>query len=358
MIRFGGGRTVFLLTSLMLFCSISGIAIANSGTKLKLADCIALAVEQSSDVALAELNVTDAEKNLEKTQADLLINGNLQSVKYASDNLDSANAAVLTAKDDVASRVEQAFYDAILAEKTVQLRTDGYNKANKQLTIGKTKLKAGLATNLDVTSLSDNVVSAKYSLEQAKANQRIAFLKLNRAMGSPLDTAVLLEDSLTYSPVAVNLKSGTEYAMANRRDIKQARLNITRKEEELSYKNNEYTPAIEKEQAAREVEKAKLNLTKVISDVRISVEEAYVSVTAAQNDVDIKTRNLERAKTYLKNIEQRYQTGLAFTNDLISAQSNYDNSAVDRMQAIRNYKLSLAAWYKTIGKPHPGLSTK
>lgn len=344
--------STFAIAVAVLMCS--GLALGAEKT-LTLTQSIPQAISQSPQVRLAEIALIEAEKNLERVS---LVPGNRKGVQSATDQVALAKMSLAAAKDDVAAGVEQAYFSVLMSNDIVAMRSTAYNNAKSQLEAGKAKLRAGLARQVDVNALNDNLIATQYSLTAAKYSQRISLLKFNKAMGWNLETKVSLSDKLDFKPVKVELASSLSLAQTQRRDVIQARYNVQRKTEDLDLAKNEFTPVAEQEQLSLDLEKAQIALTQVTKDAQISVEEAYTNLVNVQNEIDNKVRNLARNKQAMLDTEKKYKAGLARASDFISAQSQYENAELQRLQTINDYRSALSSFYRSIGQSHPALLQK
>lgn len=325
---------------------------------LTLAQSVSLAVSQSPQVRLATIAVTEAQREVDRISADQLMPGSRKGIQAAVDSVELAKMSLAATKDDVAAQVEQAYFAVLMANDIVKIRSLSLETAQKQLAAGKAKSKAGIAKQADVVAMEDSVASTKYSLLAAKYSQRLALLRFNKAMGWDLETQVALNGKLDYKPIKVDLKASLTYAMANRRDVVQATYAVQRRSEDLALANNEFTPVVEQERLKMELEKAEIALSQIKVDAIISVEESYANLINAQNEVDNRSRSLERAKQALSVADKKYKAGLIKATDLISAQTSCENAELQKLQAINDYRSAVSAFYRAIGQPHPYLSSK
>lgn len=344
------------LLSICLF-AFPVVALGAAPAVLSVSQSISLGVAQSTQVKLAQMAVTEAERNLDRVSAEQLLAGYRKGVQTNVDALAMAKMGVGAAKDDVAARIEQAYFAVVMSNETVAIRTDALATAKRQRDAGKAKLKAGLASKLDVESLENNLVSTQYSLEAATRNQRLCLLRFNRAMGSDLEAKPRLNDKLAFSPVKVDLKPSLDYALRNRRDMIQARTAVQRREEELLLASTDFTPAAERDQMKLDLERAKISLADTTKDAVIAVEEAYANLRNTQNEVDNRARALSRAQKGVGNTELKFKNGLAQASDLVNAQANYENAQLQRLQGVNDYRASLSGFLRAIGKEHPALAS-
>lgn len=346
-------RTLVLAAALV--ATVGGTPPALCAGSLTLAQSIPLALTHSSQVRLAEIALAEAEKSHERAS---LLPGNRKAVQSAADAVEIAKLSLAAARDDVAARVEQAYFAVLVADGMLAIRSKAYQTASQQLNTGKAKLKAGILKQADVDALVDNLMSAQYSLAAAKSSKKITELKFNAALTRSLDSPVVLSDRLDYKPVKLVLADAHSSALTNRKDVIQARYAVQRRKEDYGLSKNEFTPLVEQEQAKWDYEKAQINLDETMRNVRIAVEEAYANVINAQNEIDNKTRAVRRAKLALDQTDGKYKVGLARATDLIAVQSNYESAQLSRLQSVNDCRTALAAFYRTIGKSHPALAGK
>jgi len=144
--------------------------------------------------------------------------------------LRSARAAVTASDADVSALSQQAaavaaaaYVRALRADAQMGARIADSTLADELLGIARESLTAGVGIALDVTRARAQVAAARAQLIGARNERNRARLELQRAIGLPVGTEIVLADSLMALPTnltAPTESQATEEALRSRADLK------------------------------------------------------------------------------------------------------------------------------------------
>lgn len=195
---------------------------------LKLNDCIAYALENRADAAMADYDVKRAESNKRSAKAGyrptvsaeiskgittehafsgkttdqwtagISASWNIFDGGVTSSQVHQADAAIIRAQEVAAQtreqiqlQVESYFLQLRAAEKNIATTYASVNLAEENYRIAQVRYIAGVGTNLDVMDASRKLTEARYNYFTALYNYNTAKASLDRYMGVPVEIDVV-----------------------------------------------------------------------------------------------------------------------------------------------------------------------
>ena len=255
-----------------------------SSRKMTLAECVALALEQNTEIRQAKDEVRRKEGisvevrsallpkvfatgNFEyqsKRLNSLLVNGGAFGAAIVSDDELNWNAGVRVSQllfdggaalsrtraarisesqsmlllqdtiDRVILDVRRVVYTVLLNRSLIDVQTEAVNLRQQQLSTQQKKFKAGSVTKFNVLTADVELANTLPQLIRAENTKRIAEVQLARilALDYPVDISdrwippVKVEGDLPYQPVTTDLPSSLENAIRNRNDLRAVKKEI------------------------------------------------------------------------------------------------------------------------------------
>ena len=111
-------------------------------------------------------------------------------VKVATDTLEKAKEANLSAVDNVLLAVQKAYLNLRSAEQTIQSTQTAVAQGQESFRIATLRYRAGVGTNLDVLDAETKLTTARNNYVQALYNYNISIAALEQLTGVPLNTPV------------------------------------------------------------------------------------------------------------------------------------------------------------------------
>ncbi|MBE3575746.1 MAG: TolC family protein [Firmicutes bacterium] len=318
---------------------------------LHLADALQLAFAQGPDLRSAQLTLQGAKLAYEQAQADQLAQPSVLTALSAESAWKQAQLDYASSSANIALQVEQAYYDAIKADRTVALARNNLDSARQQADAVHLRYKLGAAANLDVLAADSAVGSAQADLDSALANQTLAYMKLNALLGRDLGAAVNLADDLNFTPAKIDLDKALAYALAHRGDVQKAQSNVDQAQKQVEVDDNAYTPSLTLARAKNQLALAQAALDAAKTAAVLEVRQNYAALQSAAAQVPLKQQALEQAKESLKVAQARYSAGANTALDLLNAQKAVYQAETDYLQAVFNYNVSLARFYNSLNLP-------
>ena len=296
----------------------------------------------------------------------------------------AANATADNAAEQAAGTAAAAYLTAQHAEALVAARLADSALAADLLSIARQQLAAGVSIALDVTRAAARGTASRAQLIGARTDRDRARLDLYRALGLPLDTRMLLTDSLSRLPVTDTLPPESQEidrALRHRPDLHAIDEQLTAAEQAISAVRAERLPAlavfgdkgvnggnwnrllptytwgigltvpvfdgahrearIEEEQAAtQEILVRRRDLRQVAA---IEVRGAFLQLASAREQLGAATEQLQLTQQELSEARERFRAGVAGDADVITASLDLNGARTLQVDALANFQAARVA---------------
>ncbi|NLY30021.1 MAG: TolC family protein [Firmicutes bacterium] len=314
-----------------------------------------IAMENSVKLKLTKLALEEAQFQYKQAEAAMIMRPSPVVLMQAQAGLDIAQQQYLTALDELALEVRTDYFNALRMQNLLEIAQEGLESARRHEEVAKKKLAAGTATRLDVIKATRNVLSSEAGVSQARHGLELAQMKFRQTLGLDLDAPVLpREIALDVEPQEVDLKKDTEYALANRDEIKQLLLAIEVAEKNVEISDNDYTPVLTLEQAQLNLAKLKLQLEQAKQGLALQIKQSYTAWKEAEERIPVLQKGVEEAAEMLRLSELSYEADMITGNDLQDAQIGVLSAKNDLVNAIYDYNLAKARYFHAVARPLAG----
>ncbi|MCL5045737.1 MAG: TolC family protein [Actinobacteria bacterium] len=330
-----------------------------------------LALKQNPSVELADLKVkraeiaadkmrraasgvSQAESALDRWPAGVPLPATLsgidtydtQTVKVLKDQaalaVTWAEKGARLAREGLKMAVEKAYYDVIKAGENLKAAQDGLARARQLKAQAEQAVNAGTAAKNDLLAAGVQVASAQSALSMAQKGQEIALMTLNKTLGNNLKAPLKLTTGLIYEPVGpVDVDARIAQALDKRLEMAQARGNLEIKRLTLELAEKYYTPNVDVYKTDElDVREAEIALDQKTQDVRLEVQQAYVTLTGAEERVGVAAKGLDLARESFRLANVRYQAGVTTSYEVTAAQAALSQAEAQAIQALYDYNLA------------------
>ncbi len=310
--------------------------------------------------------------------------GAIQRYRHSRIMERAANATADNAAEQAAGTAAAAYLTAQHAEALVAARLADSALAADLLSIARQQLAAGVSIALDVTRAAARSTASRAQLIGARTDRDRARLDLYRALGLPLDTRMLLTDSLSRLPVTDTLPPESQEidrALRHRPDLHAIDEQLTAAEQAISAVRAERLPAlavfgdkgvnggnwnrllptytwgigltvpvfngahrearIEEEQAAtQEILVRRRDLRQVAA---IEVRGAFLQLASAREQLGAATEQLQLTQQELSEARERFRAGVAGDADVITASLDLNGARTLEVDALANFQAARVA---------------
>jgi outer membrane protein len=315
----------------------------------------------------------------------LLDFGAVARVRAAKANVNAAAADIGTVAEQSAATAATAYVRAARADAALRARIADSTLAAELVTIANDQLTAGVGVGLDVTRAQSQLAFARAQLIAARNDRDRSRLDLLRALNLPLDTPLVLTDSIETlpSPEATSEAAAVDLAVRTRPDIRAADAQLLAARQQaaairatrlpsvglfgndgqagiaLSHLLNTYTYGVqvtwplfeggrrhgqeqEQEAVINDIDVRRRDLHQ---EVAVEVRGALLDMASAREQVDAASERQRLAEQEVAQARERFRAGVAGNADVITASLELNSARtalIDAMTAYQNARVSLS----------------
>jgi hypothetical protein len=349
-------------------------AVEEEVLQLTIEDAVNLAVENSWDIQTLDRNLRniddaiDAQEDLQDQMEESLKKSiqliDLELLKYQQygvrnyvdallikrgHGVEQAKAQEVVLEETKKQTLEaleigakSAYYQVLIAEKTLELQEQLLKKAEQHKEIAKVKYENGVATKLVKLQADSAYISAKSDYQNAEDELKIKYLELNNTLGLEFDQEVDLVSDVGYTPTEeIDLDASIESAFENRSDIKKLKSELELQEVETAAYKSYYTPALQQYKDAEEkLLEAEHAYEQSFKDVELDVRRNYLELVKAERALSNMTESAAIARESVRVSQLFYEYDLATLTDVIDAETGLAQAEIGRYQLMVSYNIT------------------
>lgn len=250
------------------------------------------------------------------------------------------------AKVQIELLIKKNYYDVLKAKDLMEVSKAALERAQEQLRQAEVAFSVGTVAKNDVLGAKAAVSAAQAKVTAAQNNFRLSEITLSRSVGLPTGTTYNLTSIV--KPDAkpqVNLDEVITEAQKNRLDILKAEADI-----EVAEANYDlavgYTGkgTYDAQQARTSMNQAELVLEDNKKAVVSDLTRTYLSVQAAQKQLDAYTSAVEQSREGLRLAKLRYEVGMATSLEVLTASANLEEMEANRVGALYDHNLAVMSF--------------
>jgi outer membrane protein len=317
-----------------------------------------------------------------------LFNGfrDVAAIRAAYANVDQFRDLLLDLRQTVLLETAQAYYQVLLAERSVEVLTNSANFQNARVSDMQSRLRAGIAQPLDLAQTEAQAAATRASLVTAQSNVHTARFQLTLMVNAEVDDAKLV-DHLWVPEKLMPVDEAVQTADQTRPDLRAFESAVRVARENVKVAIGEYYPSVSlnldyylhRDALPTNVEWSSLlslNLPifsagTIHADVRAAwsklrqalyqewlqfrqvrhdVKAAWVTVNdSARRIVELQTE-VAASQEALRQSTQRYTAGLATNLDVLTAQDSLLTSQLDLATEEFNHKIFYLDLLRAMGQ--------
>lgn len=308
-------------------------------------------------------------------------------IKVQRYNLESAEEELTDTIQRVIFDVTQSYYNLIKAKRNRDVALEVVKQYEGHLIQAKGFYEAGTRPRYDVTQAEVNLSNARLNLIKAENAVKLAIASLNNSMGVPDAPEYEVEDNLQFRKIEVTLNDALSTALKNRPDLISIISKRRAAEQSVELARKNYNPTIsgtinygwggnnfplEREWnlgatltipifngylTRYQVSEAESNLYTIKAqeellrqNIYVEVQQAYLNLKEAEERIPAAELAVRQATENLELARGRYEAGVGSPIEVTDAEASYVNARVAYIQALIDYRISIAAIEKAMGK--------
>jgi outer membrane protein len=309
-------------------------------------------------------------------------------VRVQNFNFDSSRSDLENVTDQVVFSVKQAYYGAVQAKHNRAVAEDTVKQTLQHLEQARGFYDVGTKPKFDVIKAEVDVSNAKLNLIRSENDLRIAFVNLNNAMGVPEAPEYTLYESLSFEKYDITFEDALARAYDHRPDVRSIAARRRAAEASVEAARTNYYPFLTGNASynwsggkidqmehgwnigavlsfpifsgfltKHQVEEARANLGVLKANeeslrqtVFLEVEQAYLTLKAAEEAIPTAELGVEQAKENFDIANGRYAAGVGSPIEVTDAEVLLANARLASIQALYAYKVARASLEKAMGE--------
>ena len=324
----------------------------------------------------------DARVRLSQTIFDLSA---IQNYRAGRAGVRIAELREALAREQVVSATGLIYIEALRADRSVAAAQANVELAEALVKLAQDQRNAGIATGVDVTRAQTRLAEQQVSLAQAQTASEQARLNLQRVVGLPLGSSLLLTEQLRFEerPLPA-VETAVAQARQDRREIQVVAEQNRVSEFELKAARAEYLPSVEVvadygssgitptlvdlptrsiavqlnvpifnggltrgrvTSAESRLRQSELQLSNVRNDVEEDVRVAMTTLNTAAAQVRAANETVRLGQRELEMARDRFRAGVGDNLEVVSAQTSLAQATLEQVSALAQHnaaRLNLA----------------
>ena len=321
--------------------------------------------------------------------------GRLESQKKSAEfNLNSADLILENTRQEIKYQTTQAFYQVLRYSDLMNVRQEEMKNLSEHLQTVQTQYEIGTVAMSDVLATNVQLANSQQNYNSAQINYENAVANLNNLIGLPVDTNLIVDDELQYSPFDRDENYCLEYALKHRPDGIAADYSVKSSEETVNQAKAGSRPNIsavvsgsivgegafkadhssgQERWAAglqmswnifdNNVTSANVNRAKVLQKkaesqaqqqlerIQLEVHNAYVALRISEQNVKLSEETIKQAQEQYLIARVRYEEGVDTNLNVMDSQEKLTQARTNYSSALYSYYTSRAQLEKAMGIP-------
>ena len=307
-------------------------------------------------------------------------------VKIQKYNFDSSRSDLENVSEQIIFNVRQAYYGVLQTRRNMEVSAESVRQFEQHLEQAKGFFTVGTKPKFDVTKAEVDLGNAKLNLILAENALRLAVVNLNNSFGVPDAPEYTLEDNLSFQKYDITLEDSLSKAFQDRPDLKSVVARRQASESSIDLAKTGYYPVLTGNAAYSwsgekfplehgwdvgaalsfpifsgfltkyQVQEAKANLDVLKANeeslkqtVFLEVQEAYLTLRAAEEAIPTAKLGVEQAKENLEIANGRYAAGVGNPIEVTDAEVGLANARTSHIQTLYVDKVAQASLEKAMG---------
>ena len=302
---------------------------------------------------------------------------NQANIKKAELGVQSADWTTERGREDLKLNVIKAYYDALEARKTVDVRQETVDKYQEHYTNVSQLFSAGSKARIDVIRSSVELSNARQNLIKAQNSYEVDLAALRNYLNMDRTEPLSLTTDFTYDAFNIGMDDCINYAYRNRKDLLVDQYKLEQQEQAIKAAKAGYLPTLKfslgvdqkntfqpsgdsshgnsatlglswdlfdsgvtKAQVSTAVtnrDVAKLNLLKAKEDIDLSVRQAYYNLREAEKRFNSTKDAVNQAEEDYYIAREKYRAGEGLMLDIIDAQEALSTARLNYISAQYDY---------------------
>jgi len=155
------------------------------------------------------------------------------SYRQAELNYESSLKQLERAELDLVYEISSLYYNLLSYEQRLEIAKMSYDRQLEAYNIASNKYKAGIMREVEALQMEVDLSGAANTLDLARVNYNSQKLIFKEMMGLDLKDSIIIEGTLEYAEVLVDVNKAVDLALENRNELKEYEIQIELSEMEI-----------------------------------------------------------------------------------------------------------------------------
>ncbi len=326
-------------------------------------------------------------------QMPIYTGGRLESQKKSAKyNLNYSDLLLENSRQEIKWNTSEAYFQVLQDIDLMKVRQEELNYLYEHLRTVQIQYEVGTVAMSDVLATNVQIANSQHSLNATRASYENAVSTLNNILGLPVDTHLVVEEHLDFTPYKESEEFCLNYALNHRPDGIAANYAVKSSEEMINTAKSEMRPNIsavasgtfsgegafkadhdaerwaagvqlnwslfDNNVTSAQVKRAKSALKKAESQakqqsekIRLEVHNAYTNLKIAEQNIEINSNAVKQAEEQCIIAKVRYEEGVDTNLNFMNASEKLTQAKTNYFYAIYAYHTSWAQLEKAMGVP-------
>jgi len=317
----------------------------------------------------------------------------ISNYRLAELGIDQSELEFELEKLDLVLQVKETYFTVLAADKAVEVAEKDVETRTWTVKVARNFFDVGMIPVNDVLKAEVELANTEQALIRAKNAGMVARARFNTILARPVNSPVVLEDILTYSPVKGDYDGYVETALANRPEIKILDVNILQTDQRIRLAKSKYYPEVnftyeyikegddpsvsgspfhdanhwealavlswtfwewgktyyagrEQESVMRQLIQTKLD---VEDGIRFEVKDSVLGLETAEKNIPTTQKAVTQGEENLRVNEERYKAQVTTITELLDAQTLLAEARLNYYRALYDHNLARARLERAVG---------
>lgn len=306
-------------------------------------------------------------------------------------NLNQADLILENTRQEIKYQTAAAYYQLLQAREIMHVEEEAVRLLQEHLDNVNIQYEVGTVAKSDVLASKVQLAERQQSLMAANGNYHNAMADLNNLIGLSVDTVLIVEEELIYTPYRNSVENCTAYALKNRPDGIAAAYAIKQAEMILRGAKSGYRPSVsavveknlsgesvfkenhsgswnagfrlnwdifdngitaaQANEAKAALEKVKSQALQLQDQIKLEVQKAFNDIVIAEMKISITGDAITMAAEDFELAKLRYIEGIDTNLAVMDAQEKLTQTQTNYYNALYSYNVARAALDKAMGVP-------
>lgn len=317
----------------------------------------------------------------------------ISNYRLAELGIDQSELEFELEKLDLVLLVKEAYFNVLAADKAVEVAEKDVETRTWTVKVARSFFDVGMIPVNDVLKAEVELANTEQALVRARNTAMVARARFNTILARPVNSAVVLEDILTFSAVKGDYEGYVEQALGNRPEIKILDVNILQTDQRIRLAKSKYYPEVnftyeyikegddpsvsgspfhdanhwealavlswtfwewgktyyagrEQESVMRELIQTKLD---VEDGIRFEVKDSILGLETAEKNIPTTQKAVTQGEENLRVNEERYKAQVTTITELLDAQTLLAQARLNYYRALYDHNLARARLERAVG---------